>query len=398
MFTRRDFLKRSALIALAPTVPAFLVPAARAVRPERDGRVLVVIQLDGGNDGLNTVVPFADDAYRRHRQTLRLEGNSIIKLDDKAALHSSLADMAKLLQSGRLAIVQGVGYPNPSRSHVQSMAIWQTASLDVEDHNGLGWLGRGLDDGSLLPQRTPDAVFLGLSACPTALRSRRCVASAFDRPEDFRLSADAAAARKLAYRARGDSLAAFVERSTLDAYATADHIAQAAVGDDSGVSYPQTQLAIHLKLIARLLKTGLPARVYYTSQSGYDTHVGQLSVHANLLRELSQAIHAFMEDLQAARLADRVALMTFSEFGRQLRENASGGTDHGTAAPMFVVGDGVRAGLAGKAPSLTQLEDGEPKKTVDFRQVYAALLEQWLGLPSHNAVRGRFEPLPLLKS
>ena len=180
MLSRRDFLSRSALIALTPTVPGFLARTARAVQPRRDGRVLVVLQLDGGNDGINTVVPFADEGYAKYRKTLRLPKDRLIKINDRVGLHPAMSAAGKMLEDGQLAIVQGAGYPNPSRSHFRSMAVWHSASTDPEEHNGLGWLGRGLDTSVPKPGET-SALFLGPESVPLAVRGRRAVASAIER-------------------------------------------------------------------------------------------------------------------------------------------------------------------------------------------------------------------------
>jgi uncharacterized protein (DUF1501 family) len=397
VLSRRDFLSRSTLIALAPTVPAFLARAAIAAPPGRDGRVLVVVQLDGGNDGINTVVPYADEGYARHRKQLRLPRDQLIKLSDRVALHPSLGDAAKLLDGGRLSIVQGVGYPNPSRSHARSMAIWQTARFDAEGHDGPGWLGRALDGAPCPPAAGPVSLSVGMEVPPAALRGRRSVAAAFGGVEDFRLTAEAAAVRALTAGTPADDLAAFIHRSMLEAHTTADRLLDAAGAADTAAAYPATQLAGRLRLVARLIKAGFDARVYYTAQSGYDTHANQLQAHANLLSGFAGAVRAFLDDLAAAGVADRVVVLAFSEFGRQLRENASAGTDHGTAGPVFLAGPGVRAGLAGRAPSLSDLERREPKMAVDFRQVYATVLEGWLGLPS-QALEGAFERLPLFRA
>jgi uncharacterized protein (DUF1501 family) len=392
MLSRRDFLGRSALIALAPSVPLFLARSARAATPQRDGRVLVVIELNGGNDGLNTVVPFKDEGYLKNRKTLRLPEKQLRKIDDQFALHPALGDAMKLLESKRLTIVQGVGYPNPSRSHARSMAVWQTARSDPEEHKGYGWLGRALDAAA------DSSLFAGTQALPIALRGRRSVASTLSRLEEFHLLGEAVATRTMASAAAGDDLSAFVHRSFLDAYTTSDQLTEAARVQDGGTSYPSSGLANRLQLVARLLKSGFAARVYYTTQGSYDTHAAQLPTHANLLRELGGALRAFLDDLAAARLADRVAVLVFSEFGRQVRENASGGTDHGTAAPVFLAGPGVQSGLVGTAPNLLELTGNAPKMTMDFRRVYAAILEDWLGVPSKDALGGAFERLPLFRS
>jgi uncharacterized protein (DUF1501 family) len=385
-------------VALAPTIPNFLGHAARASQPERDGRVLVVLQLDGGNDGINTVVPFRDEGYARHRVALRLPAGRLIKVDDRIALHPGLADAAKLLDDGRLAIVQGVGYPNPNRSHFQSMAIWQTARPGAEHSEDLGWLGRSLD-GSQGSSSVAASTFIGPGVLPIALRGRRSVATTLlERPEDLVLNARAdprAAGVPLA--GPHDELADFVRRSALDAYASADRVARAARVEKASVRYPDTKLGQRLRVTSGLLKAGFGARVYYLTQPGYDTHATQLPLHAALLEELSGALKAFLDDLSASGLAERVLVLGFSEFGRRVAENGSAGTDHGTAGPVFLAGPGVKAGLVGNTPTLTDLDtEGDLKSSVDFRRIYATVLEGWLGLSSEKALGGSFEPLPLL--
>jgi uncharacterized protein (DUF1501 family) len=395
MPTRRDFLKTSTLLALAPTVPGFLARTAWAAAPDRDRRVLVVIQLDGGNDGLNTVIPFADPEYAKLRPSLKQNAKRLIKVTDAVGLHPSLTGFGKLLDRGELAVILGVGYPNPSRSHFRSMAVWQTARLDPEEHTGLGWLGRALDGGPPSVGGALGSLLVGDSQPPVALRGRRSVAAALDRPEEFALNPDMAVNAGPA--AAGDDLAAFVRRSTLDAYTTADRLVAAGVSAN-GADYPATALAGRLKLVAQLLKADLGARVYYTVQGGYDTHATQQFTHATLLQELGGAVAAFFADLTAAKLADRVTLLAFSEFGRTIQENGSGGTDHGTAGPVFLAGPGVKAGLVGSTPSLNHLEGGEPVMTTDFRQVYATVLEDWLGLQAATALGGPFDRMPLLRT
>jgi uncharacterized protein (DUF1501 family) len=319
---------------------------------------------------------------------------------------------AKLLESGRLAIVQGVGYPNPTRSHFKSMAIWQTAKvnlpredvLDAQTNAAFGWIGRALDEGRKPADGSPAAQFVGAGAMPVALRSRRSVASAIARPEDVVLALEGGAksAPEKESGGGGGDLSAFVRRSTLDAYATSERLAAVLRAPDKGAGYPATGLAGELRVIARLIKGGGGTRVYYTSQSrggngSYDTHSGQPHFHGPLLSELSGAVKAFLDDLGAARLAGRVAVLCFSEFGRRVQENGSQGTDHGSAGPVFLAGPGVRAGLVGEAPRLLDLEDGDLKMTVDFRRVYATVLEDWLGLPSKPALGGDFARLPLFR-
>lgn len=398
MQSRRHFLKNSTLIALAPSVPGFLAHTARAAEPDRDGRILVVIELGGGNDGINTLIPFADEGYARHRRSLRISTDQLIKLDGHVGLNPAMADAAKLVESGRLAIVQGVGYPNPNRSHFESMAIWQTARFDPDDAQGYGWLGRGLDTSKAPPGGIPSSLFLGGGALPIALRARRAISSTLARPDDFALEESVKGAPGKPARDSGDDLAAFVRRSTLDAYTTADRMADVLKRRNEEKAYPTTGLGESLKLSAQMIKAGLGTRVFYASQTGYDTHAAQAGTHSTLLSELSGALKAFLDDLANAKLADRVAVVCFSEFGRRVEENGSAGTDHGTSGPVLVAGPVVKPGPFGSTPSLLDLEDGDLKTSVDFRQVYATLLQDWLGLSSEVPLGGKFERLPFLRA
>jgi uncharacterized protein (DUF1501 family) len=398
MLSRRAFLQSSALIALAPTVPGFLAQTARALEPQHDRPILVVVELDGGNDGINTVVPFPDPGYARHRNVLRLPSSQLIRVNDGVGLHPSMGNAGKLLEGGQLAIVQAVGYPNPNRSHFESMAIWHTARSEPEQRNGFGWIGRALDGEPRPEGGGPHSVLVGLGDVPVALCGRRSVASGLTRPEDFLLS-PTAKPKAGAPAPLKDDLAAFVQRNALDAYATAERMADLLEGKNDGARYPATELAGRLQLMARLIKAKTGSRVYYTRQSGYDTHSGQLAPHAVLLGELSGALKAFLDDLAAARLADQVIVLAFSEFGRTVKENGSQGTDHGTAGPVFVAGSRVKAGLVGTTPSLTELDPkhGDLKVGIDFRQVYATVLVDWLGIPAKDVLGGSFERLALFQ-
>lgn len=389
MITRRSFLKSSSLIALAPTVPGFLARIAQAAEPAQDSRVLVVVQLDGGNDALNTIVPYADPSYGKLRQRLRLDPKSLVKVNDAIGLHPQLRPLDKLLQAGYLAVIPGVGYPNPNRSHFRSMAIWQTARFDPEEHNGNGWIGRALDSSA------GQSMLIGTSATPVALRGRRSSTVALSRPEDLSL-ADAVTARSaIDSNPSKNDLVEFVRRQAVDAYAASERLTAMSRNRDDA-NYPSTGLAERLRLTSRLMKIGLGARVFYTTQGGFDTHASQLFTHQSLMSEFAGAVAAFFEDLKAAKIADRVTLMAFSEFGRTIKENASGGTDHGTAGAVFVAGPAVKGDLIGSQPSLTDLVEGEPKITTDFRRIYTTLLADWLRLDAKDACGGEFERLKLI--
>jgi uncharacterized protein (DUF1501 family) len=388
MLTRRSFLQSSSLVALSGGVPLFVSRSALAASVDRDARVLVVVELDGGNDAMNTVVPHKDGNYARLRPKLKLNPKNLVKLNDNLGLHPALRPLDKLLQGGQLSVVPGVGYPNPNRSHFESMAIWHTARFDDEDLKSYGWLGRALDPSN-------GNLFAVGSSVPTALRGARSSAVAFRRLEEVLLS-DAEATKHGIGPDSGEDLTSFVRRQAVDAQATATKLARMA-GDRGGASYPRTELGERLKLTARLLKADIGARVFYTQQSGYDTHSQQQVTHGGLLGDFAGAVAAFFADLKESKLAERVTLMAFSEFGRTIKENGSVGTDHGTAGVCFVAGPTVTAGAVGSIPSLTDLDAGEPKPTTDFRRLYAALLSTWLGIPADNAVGGRFVPLPLFR-
>jgi len=392
MLTRRDFVKQATLISLAPTVPMFLAQTARGASPSKDDRILVVLQLDGGNDGLNTVIPYADANYARLRPKLAVPKNRVRRLDDAMGLNPVMRDASDLFHDGRLAIVQGVGYPNPNKSHDVSKSIWETARFDPTEHASYGWIGRALDQGPAAKTGGPESVLVGTEAVPIALRGRKSVAAALANLDDMVLGNSS---KPAALAKTDDSLLGFVQRSTLDAVVTADRLQQAAKSRPDASAPPYNELAKRLTLIARLIESDFGARVYYAVQTGYDTHVYQRDTHERLLRELSEALRFFLDELKRSKLDDRVVVMTFSEFGRRADENASEGTDHGAAAPLFLAGAKIKAGLHGTPPDLTKPHGGDVSSTIDFRQVYQAVLENWLGLPASPALGGGFPSLDL---
>jgi uncharacterized protein (DUF1501 family) len=405
--SRRRFLETSlassSLVALAaPTVPAFLARSARAATAAPEGdRVLVVVQLLGGNDGLNTVVPHRHDAYLRARRALRLPSAQVHRIDDELGLHPGMGQLAGLLEQGKLAIVQGVGYPNPDRSHFRSMEIWETARSDPKDLE-TGWLGRALDAHPAAPGADLPALAVA-GRKPLALQAKSAEVPALETLDQFRLRVGDAAQRDRlvdsAKAARGgdDPLLGFIRRSTLAAYDSSRRLEEITSKESEGSdAYPGTALARRMKLIAQVIKAGFGTKIYYTTLDGFDTHANQLGAHAALLTDLSDALAAFHKDLASAGQADRVAVLTFSEFGRRVAENASAGTDHGAAAPVLLVGPVRRPGLVGAHPDLADLDDGDLRHHTDFRRIYAALLEQWLATPAQPLLGPGFEPLDLL--
>lgn len=413
--SRRKFLQAAfgstTLLSVGLDAPAFLAKSAWAASlqagaqpADAAGKVLVVVQLSGGNDGLNTVIPYADDAYAKNRIALRIGADQVLKINDALGFHPQMEGFSKLLEASRLAILQGIGYPNPDRSHFRSMDIWHTARPDTE-YKADGWLGRALDRAPPGAGQDVPALHLGPNQLPLALVSRQTPVPSVDSLEAFRLRTDGGALPLSALsdltavaRAETPPLVEFVRKSTLNAYASSEQVQQALDENAGPVAYTASALARKLQSVAQLIDAGLSTRIYYVALDGFDTHANQGQAHAALLSELTSAVNAFVEDLAARGQLDRVLVLGFSEFGRRVHENASQGTDHGTAAPVFVAGSKVQPGPMGAHPSLTDLDqEGDLKFHTDFRRVYATLLDGWLGCPSQDVLGGGFEHLPLLQ-
>ena len=392
----------------------------------KDGTILVVLQMAGGNDGLNMVVPYADDIYYRSRPKLGLPADKVLKLNSYAGLNGKLTGLKALFDEGHLSVVQGIGYPNPNRSHFRSTEIWQTAS-DADRNESEGWLGRYFDNCCAGADPTV-GVAIG-EEMPQAFAAKTPTGITFSQPEQFRwrpsekvegrMSAEESFFRQLNESAGGEetlqtaseggsigaipgksktdlSTIDFLQRTALDAQLSSDKILAIARKYESNVPYPQGRLAASLSMIARMIAGGLPTRVYYASQGGFDTHAGQVNAHERLMGELNDALSAFATDLKQQGNFDRVLLITFSEFGLRLVENANGGTDHGAAAPMFILGGAVKPGLFGKYPSLSDLDHDDLKFNTDFRSVYGTVLDKWLRAPSQVVLGRKFPALPII--
>ncbi|MCA9125670.1 MAG: DUF1501 domain-containing protein [Planctomycetales bacterium] len=396
MIKRRKFIASSAIISLAPTFPAILTRAAVANQWDSGGRILVVIQLDGGNDGINTVVPYRDEGYAKYRKELRLPDSQLIKLTDAFAFHASLRDVSELFEDGRLSIVHGVGYQNPNRSHFESMRIWHAGSTEQSIRKvGNGWIGDSLSQLNLRGEL--QAIHVGDESLPSALAGRQCTATTISHASDlsFQLQPAASDHSQPLGDVESNSLTDFLTRSVKDAQSAVEKIQSLL---DSGLAgrYPATQLGERLSLVSRLIKAESGARVYYTTLPGFDTHAVQAGNHSNLLRDFSTALTAFMDDMLESKLDDRIAVLAFSEFGRRVEENASAGTDHGTAGPVFLAGNALASRTHGILPSLTDLQDGDLKHNIDFRSIYAAIAANWLGCDLPLTLKD-IEPLPLFK-
>ncbi len=431
MKTRREFLRSTVLGASAAwTVPMFidrtfgqLNEATRdlAVQPVtgKDDTILVVLQLAGGNDGLNTLVPYADDAYHKARPRLAKKGKEIIKLNDYVGLNNATPFLGSMFKEGNLGIVQGVGYPNPNRSHFVSTSIWETA--DTSNRSATGWLGRYFDNSC--PGADPTVGISFNKTQPEAFGAMKNPGVCLNSPELYRWihgGGEKAQAEEffadlnkpnddhddepsdggsIAMPAggktggiSGEGNLAFLERVALDARVSSAKILELASKHKTNIRYDGTPISRNLNLVSRMIAGGMPTRVYYVSHGGFDTHNQQLNSHDRLLVQLDEALKSFFADLKQQGNDKRVVLMTFSEFGRRVSENASAGTDHGKASCLFLAGAGVKGGLHGTHPSLTDLSEGDIKHSVDFRSVYGSILTDWLKAPNLQPILGANYP------
>ncbi len=391
--TRRQFLING--IGVTASLAAMpLLPNALARTPRKRERVLVVLQLSGGNDGLNTVIPRTQDAYYRLRPTLAIGSNAVHALDKNYGLHPSMGALAKVFEEQKLAVLHGVGHTVQERSHFRSMEIWHTAStaLPLAD---TGWLGRLSDQISARSPGSMPALHIGAGTLPLALRGHGHLPPTVRDPKGFLLEpntpAFASSREQLLSASSADGDLDFLRNSAKSTYTAAKRMTEL-TSAKSSVSYPNTELGRQLKLVARLISGEFGTRVFQVELGGFDHHSRQAPAHQALLGQLSNALAAFQGDLDESGHDDRVMTLVFSEFGRRAAENGSRGTDHGAGAPAFLMGSKVRAGLHGTGPDLTQLVDGDVAVTTDFRSVYTTLEQSWMGMkPSTRA-----KALPLL--
>lgn len=460
LFSRRIFLSRGVqLISAASTLPLFLDRSAMVMAQQHadnpqgagrpDHRVLVVLQLAGGNDGLNTIIPVRQDDYYKARPRLAIPRATALELNKEFSTHPSAVGLKKLFDAGRLSVIQAVGYPNPNRSHFRSTDIWASAQPDRNATDG--WLGRyfdnacagadpgkpgeptpphGIDPRSAISlTNEPPLTLAGRKFAPMAFRSlsgltytryqrESGMQGAFeqmndlDQPEtespmdeDHNPTMQAPPPRmpmgsKGSVESDPNDATSYLQRSALNARLYADEIRQKVNAVKNKATYPGSRLAQDLRLVAQMIAGGLPTRVYYVTLGGFDTHANQLNRHAQLTAELFDALNAFIEDLAALGVLDRTLVMTFSEFGRRVAENVSAGTDHGEAAPMFLAGANVKPGFFGEMPSLAprNLSRGDVPWKIDFRRVYAEILRDWLKADDRAVLGQRFAPLKLLKA
>jgi uncharacterized protein (DUF1501 family) len=404
--TRREFVTNGlGIVGIGAALPNYLLRSAwAALKADAGQRVLVVVQFSGGNDGLSMVVPYGHAEYSRVRQATRIQDNEVIKLTSELGLHPALKGVKELIDQGAGAVIPGVGYPNPNLSHFHSQDIWHTSDRRGRDAR-FGWIGKAADAGFPGNYDPLLTVAVGVGSTPLAMESKDHLGVSLQTTDSFRFVGDRGdKERSTAYRRlqdlaneRRQSLSElhFVTQTATTANACSDQIRERALNYKPTVEYPSTPLANNLRSIAALVAGGLTTRIFFTTHpGGFDTHGNQRPHHDRLMTDFNNAITAFYKDLENQKQASRVLTVTTSEFGRTVKENGSQGTYHGTAASLLMLGPGVKPGIHGQHPSLTDVTGGGGnwlKHTWDFRSVYATVLEKWLGIGSDPVLGEKFD-------
>jgi uncharacterized protein (DUF1501 family) len=402
---RRDFLQQSGLtVAGTMLIPNFLkaFEMNRLATPVAGGKTLVIVQLSGGNDGLNTVVPFRNDIYYRERPTLAIPSEKVLKLNDEIGLNPALESLKSLYDDGLVTVVNNVCYPNPDRSHFRSMDIWQTASRS-DQYLSTGWLGRYLDANCSGSGCLPHQAIEVDDTLSLALKGNQVNGLAMLDPKKLYNQTQNSFVHGLAnvkadHGAESDNLH-YLYKTLAETNSSAAYVYDKAGKSGNAVHrtqgmYPATELGNRLKTVSELIQSGVATSVYYISISGFDTHINQSGQQERLLRQYADAVKAFMGDMKATNREQDVLLMTFSEFGRRVKQNASNGTDHGTANNIFLIGGDLRPGkVFNEGPNLTSLDEGDLTYTVDFRTIYASLLRNWLKADDVAILGQKFDTL-----
>jgi uncharacterized protein (DUF1501 family) len=395
LIKRRNFLQQTSLAAAGTLlIPKFLQGFYQQHPLQKDGKILVVIQLSGGNDGLNTVVPFRNDLYYKARPKLALQPSEVLQLDNDGSLHPALNFLKSCYDNGELAILNEVGYPNPDRSHFRSMDIWHSASA-ANEYVSTGWLGRYLD-ATCNHCNAPTQILELDDVLSLALKGDKHKGIAFRDPRQLYTTSKSPAFEALArqHQVGVDPMADYLYRTLGDTLQSADLIMEANRTAPAQPAYPDTQLGKNLKTIAGLICSDINTKVYYASHGSFDTHVNQQMQQKRLLTELNDALAAFVTDLKQQRRFNEVVVMTFSEFGRRVRQNASGGTDHGTANNMFIIGGNLKKpGFFNAMPTLQDLKDGDLQYKIDFRNVYWTMVQNCLKVSPEAILKGDFQNL-----
>ncbi len=395
---RRDFLKNSGLASTALFVPSFL-QAGHFGKPgrSRTGKTLVVVQLSGGNDGLNTIVPYRNEIYYQNRPTLGIPKQEVLQVSDDLGFNPAMASLRELYDDGLVSIVNNVGYPNPDRSHFRSMDIWHTASKS-DEYLSTGWLGRYLDS-NCMDCQTPYHALEVDDSLSLALKGAEHNGFAMSDPRQLKRTTDNRFLKYIAtqHDDHGDEQVAYLYKTMIDAQSSAAYLHEKSKVHRTQADYPTTPFGKDLKQVAELITADTDTKIYYLSLTGFDTHANQQNQQTRLLKQYADGMKAFVSDLKANRLMDDVLILTFSEFGRRVKQNASRGTDHGTANNLMLIGGQLKKpGFFNDGPDLTRLDQGDLIYQVDFRNIYANILNQWLDADAMNILNGRFEGMRLV--
>jgi uncharacterized protein (DUF1501 family) len=397
LLKRKEFLQIGSLATASAFMPKFLKAFESGKLVPPGNKVAVIIQLSGGNDGLNTVIPFRNDLYYKSRPRLGIQKNETLALNDDAGLHPSLTTFKNLYDDGSLGIFNNVGYPNPDKSHFRSMDIWQTASSS-SDYWNTGWLGRYLDAQCNGCPHPTQALEID-DVLSLALKGENIKGLALQDPRRLLTSSQDRYFRELMknHPSGEEQPVDYLYKTMADTISSADYIYKQSQVKSSTQTYPNTALGKGLKTIASLIFSDINTKVYYISLGSFDTHINQQAQQKRLFTELNDAVESFVKDLKANQRFNDVLLFTFSEFGRRVAQNASGGTDHGKANNMFFVSGGLKEkGLYNSLPDLTNLDDGDLKFQLDFKQVYATVLEKWLGADAKTILQQTLQPLSFI--
>ncbi len=396
LIRRRDFLQAGSLITASLMLPKFLKAFEQKQYLPGGNKVLVVIQLSGGNDGLNTVIPISNDLYYKERPRLAITKQNALALTNDAGIHPSLPFFKTLYDKGNLGILNSVGYPNPDRSHFRSMDIWQSAS-DSNQYLSTGWLGRYLDAQCTGCDKPTNTLEID-DVLSLALKGEHNKALAFTNINRLHTTSGVNYFKRLSdSHEHGEETVDYLYKTMGETLSSADYIYNESRQYTSAQTYPSTGLGKNLKTIASLISSGINTRVYYVSLGSFDTHVNQDNQQKRLFTELNDAVEAFIKELKINNRFDDVMLMTFSEFGRRVSQNASGGTDHGSANNMFFINNNLKQpGLINAMPDLDDLDEGDLKYTVDFKSVYATILNKWLDADDEKILGNKFKHLQFI--
>lgn len=380
-------------------VPAFLSGFSRERRyGSRAGKILVVVQLSGGNDGLNTIIPYRNDVYYQSRPSLAIAQQEVLPVSDDLGFNPSLQSLRELYDEGLVSIINSVGYPNPDRSHFRSMDIWHTGSPS-DTYWSTGWLGRYLDSNCQGCASPHHAIEVD-DSLSLALRGEERRGFAMSNPAQVARAAGNKFLKVVGERYHEHEHSEQVDylyKTLINTQSSADYLAEQAKVYRSTVAYPATPFGRDLKQIAELITADTDTRVYYVSLSGFDTHARQKGIQERLLQQYADGMKAFVQDLKQNNLLRDTVILTFSEFGRRVAQNASQGTDHGTANNVFLLGGDLKApGFFNAAPDLRTLDNGDLIYQVDFRQIYATLLDRWLEADAGQIMQGRFAELGIV--